>query len=67
VSIMFIFHSDVVNNIISNRNIIMYTAYYNSTDEVTLVITLFMISATSHSSLIRDPPIKICFTVNSVI
>jgi len=66
VSTMFIFHSDV-NNIISNRNIIMYTAYYNSIDEVTLVITLFMISATSHSSLIRAPPIKICFTVNSVI
>jgi len=63
---MFIFHSDV-NNIISNRNIIMYTAYYNSTEEVMLVITLFMISAISYSSLIRDPTTKIHFNVNSII
>jgi len=45
----------------------MYTAYYNSTEEVMLVITLFMISAISHSSLIRAHPIKIRFTVNFVI
>jgi hypothetical protein len=29
-STMFIFHSDVVNNISSNRNIIMYTTYYEA-------------------------------------